>query len=81
MSTSGEGMRYSEEDDAEKKRMVVRTSWITTSSRCAPTQNNKMALYTDSKAGIGIGTSRSVENLGAQSDNKPSTYEKYPRSL
>ncbi|KAJ7356439.1 hypothetical protein DFH08DRAFT_459016 [Mycena albidolilacea] len=81
MSTSSEEMRHSsEEDDAEKKRMVARTSWITTSSRCAPTQNNKMALYTDSKAGIGIETSRSVENLGAQSDNKPSTLRPFTRA-
>jgi hypothetical protein len=77
-------MRYSsEEDDAEipeKKTMVAKTSWITTSSRCAPTQNNKMALYTDSNAGIGIGTSRSVENLGAQSDNKLSTSRPFARA-
>jgi hypothetical protein len=54
MSTTSEEMRYSsEEDEAEKKRMMPKTSWITTSSRCAPTRNNKMALYTDSKAGIG----------------------------
>jgi hypothetical protein len=84
MSTTSEEMRYSsEEDDAEipeKKRMAAKTSWITTSSRCAPTQNNKMALYTDSNAGIGIGTSRSVENLGAQSDNKLSTSRPFPRA-